>query len=182
MICTLGTTIRKAGSQEAFRRVDHDFPPAVARLARQHGVRALALNSATGADPRSRIFYNRVIRGRGTAQAVIKISGRSYMTGTSRRLLQPTHGVRASNRHMEVRSRHDLNGHAHRQARRPEPAERHSISEPDQSPAFNLFSGDALTLKSSELQADLTEVSTCLFMPERIGNVGKSKAAVDDGP
>ncbi len=60
VICTLGTTIRKAGSQEAFRRVDHDFSLAVARLSRQHGARAFALNSATGADPGSRFFYNRV--------------------------------------------------------------------------------------------------------------------------
>jgi uncharacterized protein YbjT (DUF2867 family) len=60
VICTLGTTIRKAGSQEAFRRVDHDYPLAVAQLARKHGARAFALNSATGADPRSRFFYNHV--------------------------------------------------------------------------------------------------------------------------
>jgi len=60
VICTLGSTIHKAGSQEAFRRVDHDFPLAVARLARQHGARTFALNSATGADPGSRFFYNRV--------------------------------------------------------------------------------------------------------------------------
>jgi uncharacterized protein YbjT (DUF2867 family) len=60
VICTLGTTIRKAGSQEAFRQVDHDYPLAVARLARQHGARAFALNSATGADPSSRFFYNQV--------------------------------------------------------------------------------------------------------------------------
>lgn len=60
VICTLGTTIRKAGSQEAFRRVDHDYPLIVAQMARRHGARAFALNSATGADPRSRFFYNRV--------------------------------------------------------------------------------------------------------------------------
>jgi uncharacterized protein YbjT (DUF2867 family) len=60
VICTLGSTIRKAGSQEAFRRVDHDYPLAVARLTRQHGASAFALNSATGADPGSRFFYNRV--------------------------------------------------------------------------------------------------------------------------
>jgi uncharacterized protein YbjT (DUF2867 family) len=60
VICTLGTTIRKAGSQEAFRRVDHDYPLMVAQLTRQHGARAFALNSATGADPASRFFYNRV--------------------------------------------------------------------------------------------------------------------------
>jgi uncharacterized protein YbjT (DUF2867 family) len=60
VICTLGTTIRKARSQEAFRRVDYDYPLAVARFARQHGAQAFSLNSATGADPGSRFFYNRV--------------------------------------------------------------------------------------------------------------------------
>jgi hypothetical protein len=30
VFCTLGTAIRKAGSQEAFRRLDHDYPPAAA--------------------------------------------------------------------------------------------------------------------------------------------------------
>jgi uncharacterized protein YbjT (DUF2867 family) len=60
VICALGTTMRAAGSQEAFRRVDHDYALAVAALARQHGTRTFVLNSAIGADPRSRFFYNRV--------------------------------------------------------------------------------------------------------------------------
>lgn len=59
VVCTLGTTIRKAGSQAAFQKVDRDYPLAVARHARRHGARAFALNSAAGADPRSRFFYNR---------------------------------------------------------------------------------------------------------------------------
>lgn len=59
-ICTLGTTIRTAGSQDTFRRVDHDYPLMVARLAHRHGAATFALNSAMGADPASRIFYNRV--------------------------------------------------------------------------------------------------------------------------
>ncbi len=59
-ICALGTTMRQAGSREAFRRVDHAYPLAIGRLARQHGATAFALNSAMGADPRSRLFYNRV--------------------------------------------------------------------------------------------------------------------------
>ncbi|QNH14464.1 NAD-dependent dehydratase [Xanthomonas sp. SI] len=59
-ICALGTTMQQAGSREAFRRVDHAYPLAIARLARQHGATAFALNSAFGADPRSRLFYNRV--------------------------------------------------------------------------------------------------------------------------
>lgn len=60
VVCTLGTTIRQAGSQAAFRKVDLDYPLAIARLARLHGARAFALNSAMGADAGSRIFYNRV--------------------------------------------------------------------------------------------------------------------------
>ncbi|MBW7834678.1 MAG: NAD-dependent dehydratase [Simplicispira suum] len=60
IICTLGTTMSKAGSKDAFRRVDHDYPLLAARLARQHGTPAYVLNSALGADASSRIFYNRV--------------------------------------------------------------------------------------------------------------------------
>ncbi len=59
VICALGTTIRTAGSQAAFRRVDHDYVVAIAELARRHGAGAFALTSAMGADARSRIFYNR---------------------------------------------------------------------------------------------------------------------------
>ncbi|WP_439113481.1 NAD-dependent dehydratase [Hydrogenophaga sp.] len=59
VVCTLGTTIKVAGSQAAFYRVDHDYPLQVARLARQHGAKAYALNSALGADPASRVFYSR---------------------------------------------------------------------------------------------------------------------------
>lgn len=59
-ICTLGTTMRVAGSREAFRRVDHDYPLEVAKLARRHQVPTFVLNSAVGADPNSLFFYNRV--------------------------------------------------------------------------------------------------------------------------
>lgn len=60
VICTLGTTLRAAGSEAAFRRVDHDYPLAVARGARAHGTPTYVLNSAIGADAGSRFFYNRV--------------------------------------------------------------------------------------------------------------------------
>jgi uncharacterized protein YbjT (DUF2867 family) len=56
----LGTTIRSAGSQAAFRAVDFDASLAVARAARAAGARRAGLVSAMGADPRSRIFYSRV--------------------------------------------------------------------------------------------------------------------------
>jgi len=60
VICMLGTTIKQAGSQAAFRRVDHDYALEVARRAHDAGTPTYALNSAMGADPRSRFFYNRV--------------------------------------------------------------------------------------------------------------------------
>ena len=60
VICTLGTTMKAAGTRQAFRRVDHDYPLVVARLALAAGTRTYALNSAAGADAASRFFYNRV--------------------------------------------------------------------------------------------------------------------------
>ncbi len=59
VVCALGTTIRAAGSQAAFYKVDHDHPLEVAYLARRHGARAFAFNSALGADAGSRVFYSR---------------------------------------------------------------------------------------------------------------------------
>lgn len=58
--CCLGTTIGRAGSQEAFERVDHDYVLALGRASRSAGARRFMLVSALGADPVSRVFYNRV--------------------------------------------------------------------------------------------------------------------------
>lgn len=60
VFCALGTTIKVAGSQAAFRRVDHDYPLQIARLAQEHGARGLHVVSALGANARSSVFYNRV--------------------------------------------------------------------------------------------------------------------------
>lgn len=59
-ICTLGTTIKKAGSRENFRAVDHGYPLAVARLARKHGTPNFVVVSAMGANRNARFFYSRV--------------------------------------------------------------------------------------------------------------------------
>ena len=56
----LGTTIKAAGSQAAFRAVDFDANLAAARAALAGGARRCGLVSAMGADAKSRIFYNRV--------------------------------------------------------------------------------------------------------------------------
>jgi len=55
----LGTTIKVAGSQAAFRAVDVEANLAMARAALAAGARRVGLVSAMGADARSRVFYNR---------------------------------------------------------------------------------------------------------------------------
>lgn len=56
----LGTTIKAAGSRQAFRAVDFEAVVAVARAARQAGARRLGVVSAMGASTHSRVFYSRV--------------------------------------------------------------------------------------------------------------------------
>lgn len=58
--CCLGTTIKQAGSEQAFRAVDHDMVVAFGKRAREMGARHLIVVSAIGADPKSSVFYNRV--------------------------------------------------------------------------------------------------------------------------
>ena len=70
--CALGTTIGKAGSEAAFRAVDVDAVVAFARLARRAGAKRFLLVSALGADPRSKVFYNRT---KGEAEEAVKAVG-----------------------------------------------------------------------------------------------------------
>jgi uncharacterized protein YbjT (DUF2867 family) len=60
VFCCLGTTIKIAGSQEAFRRVDYDYPLQLAQLQFRGGSQQFLLVSAMGADAESSIFYSRV--------------------------------------------------------------------------------------------------------------------------
>lgn len=57
LVIALGTTIKAAGSQAAFRAVDHDLVLACARAAREAGVRQAILVSSVGAEAGSRNFY-----------------------------------------------------------------------------------------------------------------------------
>lgn len=77
VVCTLGTTIKAAGSREAFRRVDLEYPLSVARLSRRHGTPTYVLNSAMGADASSVIFYNRV---KGELEQALATVGFSSLT------------------------------------------------------------------------------------------------------
>ncbi|MBB6670311.1 oxidoreductase [Cohnella nanjingensis] len=58
--CALGTTIKQAGSQAAFRAVDHDYPLALGRIAASRGAAQMMIVTAMGANAGSGIFYNRV--------------------------------------------------------------------------------------------------------------------------
>jgi len=60
LFCCLGTTIKQAGSQEAFRKVDFTYPVRIGQRARAAGAKHYLLVSAIGADPSSSVFYNRV--------------------------------------------------------------------------------------------------------------------------
>jgi len=94
---TLGTTIKVAGSEEAFRRVDYDYVVNVARAARAAGARRLGIVSALGADSKSRVFYNRV---KGEMQRAVAdlgydsvvIAQPSLLMGDREALGQPTRG------------------------------------------------------------------------------------------
>jgi uncharacterized protein YbjT (DUF2867 family) len=57
--CALGTTIRKAGSKQAFRKVDVELPMKIATLAVERGASRMALVSSVGADATSSNFYLR---------------------------------------------------------------------------------------------------------------------------
>jgi len=91
----LGTTIKVAGSEAAFRAVDFDLVVGVARAARSAGARRLAVVSALGANARSGIFYNRV---KGEAEDALKALGYeslviaqpSLLIGDREMLGQPT--------------------------------------------------------------------------------------------
>jgi uncharacterized protein YbjT (DUF2867 family) len=60
IFCALGTTLRKAGSEEAQRRIDCTYPAEVGRIARQNGVRQYLLVSSLGADASASNFYLRI--------------------------------------------------------------------------------------------------------------------------
>jgi uncharacterized protein YbjT (DUF2867 family) len=58
--CALGTTIKKAGSQEAFRKVDYEYPLRLAKIMRSLECPSFSVVTALGSKANSAIFYNRV--------------------------------------------------------------------------------------------------------------------------
>ena len=68
VICTLGTTIKVAGSKAAFAAIDLELPVAIARMAKAAGATRFGLNSSLGANDLSPNFY---LRTKGDAEAQI---------------------------------------------------------------------------------------------------------------
>ncbi|TAH18880.1 MAG: oxidoreductase [Cytophagales bacterium] len=60
VFCCLGTTIRKAGSKEIFKKIDYEYPLLFAQLALKQGATTFVLVSAMGAATNSLFFYSRV--------------------------------------------------------------------------------------------------------------------------
>jgi uncharacterized protein YbjT (DUF2867 family) len=75
-LCALGTTIKKAGSKEAFRRVDFGYTMAVAKRAREAGVGRFLVVTSMGTSPKSRLFYSRV---KGELEEALKGLGFPYL-------------------------------------------------------------------------------------------------------
>lgn len=60
VICALGTTIKKAGSNFNFYKVDHTYPVTIAETAKKRGIENFVIVTAMGANANSKIFYNRL--------------------------------------------------------------------------------------------------------------------------
>ncbi len=60
VFCCLGTTIKKAGSKEAFYKVDHTYVTQLAEVTLRRNANQFLVVSAMGADAKSRIFYNKM--------------------------------------------------------------------------------------------------------------------------
>lgn len=58
--CCLGTTMKIAGSKEAFYKVDYEYVNNFARLAFQNGVKHFAMVSSMGANAESSVYYSKV--------------------------------------------------------------------------------------------------------------------------
>lgn len=77
VLCALGTTIRIAGSQAAFIRIDHDYVIAAARLAKASGTKQFVYNSALGANADAGSFYLQV---KGQVEDDLRALGFSALT------------------------------------------------------------------------------------------------------
>ena len=88
VFCTIGTTIKAAGSVESFKKVDRDYVHQVGKLAKRLNVKTCSVISAIGADARSSNFYNQT---KGEVEELLRALGLNSL-----RLFRPSllHGNR----------------------------------------------------------------------------------------
>lgn len=78
VFCCMGTTIKTAGSQEAFKKVDFTYPVEFAKLAKENNVPVFCLQSSLGADAKSNNFY---LKTKGeTEDAIRNLNFQSFAT------------------------------------------------------------------------------------------------------
>ena len=70
--CTLGTTMKQAGSKDNFKKVDFEYIVALANLAKHAGASTFLVVSAMGANSKSAVFYNKV---KGMTEDALKVIG-----------------------------------------------------------------------------------------------------------
>ena len=57
LYCCIGTTMKKAGSETAFKAVDYDIPVWLAKTAEKNKIKNLLIISSVGANEKSKSFY-----------------------------------------------------------------------------------------------------------------------------
>ena len=82
VFCCLGTTMRAAGSREAFEKVDYHYVLKLAELASARKVPSFLMVSAVGANPKALAYYSRV---KGRAEAAV-----SALPFTSLHVMRPS--------------------------------------------------------------------------------------------
>ncbi|OXS64300.1 NAD-dependent epimerase/dehydratase family protein [Bacillus sp. V-88] len=60
VFCCLGTTIKKAKTKHAFKKVDYEYPIQLGKLGKAHGAKRYLVISSIGASPESPFFYSKV--------------------------------------------------------------------------------------------------------------------------
>ncbi len=80
--CTLGTTMKQAGSKEQFKKVDYQYVLAFASFAKHAGARKFLFISSMGASPKSATFYSKV---KGLAEEALIAVGFNHLV-----LLRPS--------------------------------------------------------------------------------------------
>jgi uncharacterized protein YbjT (DUF2867 family) len=59
VFCCIGTTLAKTPNTETYRKIDYGIPVAAAKLCQENGIDTLIVISAMGANPQSKVFYNK---------------------------------------------------------------------------------------------------------------------------